>query len=159
MDNWNTPNTDPNFENQNPQPQEPQPPQPPEQPYQPAPQPAPPTYYTNPGMNAYPTPPVRQKKNNGLAIASMILGIVSLVGSCCIWYLTIPCAVVGLILGIIALKNGKDGMAIAGIVMSAIGLAIALLVVIFVVIYGTDMMEMIESSLQSGGYYDGYHFR
>lgn len=58
----------------------------------------------------------------GLAITSMILGIVGILVSCCFYWLTFICAVVGLILGIIALKKktaGK-GMAIAGIILNAI---------------------------------------
>lgn len=66
----------------------------------------------------------------GLAIASMVLGIIALVLSC-LWYISIPCGLVGLILGGVALAKhtrGK-GMAIAGLVCSiiAIGLVIIIL--------------------------------
>lgn len=66
-----------------------------------------------------PYQPPQQKK--GMAIASLVLGIVSLVFFCA-WYLSIPCAIVGLILGIIANKKFKTGMATAGIILSIIGI-------------------------------------
>ena len=67
----------------------------------------------------------------GKAIASMVLGIVSL-ALFCLWYLAIPCAVVGVILGFVsksaASKAGaKNGMATAGIVCSFVSLGIVIL--------------------------------
>jgi len=63
-----------------------------------------------------------QKKDNyGLAITSLALGIFSLLA----WFLPIcgfPISVIGLILGIIGMNSSKRGLAIAGIVMSSIGL-------------------------------------
>lgn len=70
----------------------------------------------------------------GMAIASMILGIVSIVTSC-IWYLGIPCAIVGLILGILHnKKNEKSGMATAGIVCSIISLVLVILILVLAAI-------------------------
>lgn len=62
--------------------------------------------------------------SKGLSIASMVLGIVSLV-FCCIPYLSIPCSIVGIILGGVSLatKKGGKGMAIAGLVCSILGIA------------------------------------
>lgn len=67
-----------------------------------------------------------EQKSNGKAIASLVLGIISLV---CIFFgygalLGIASGVVGLVLGINSNKEGKTGMATAGIVMSAIGLGL-----------------------------------
>ena len=86
---------------------------PPMAPYSPYP------YQQQPGMQAgyvpyYPpyammAPP---KPGNGLAVASMVLGIVSLV-MFCLYPLVIPCAIVGIILGIIAKVKGAGGMAVA----------------------------------------------
>ena len=62
-------------------------------------------------------------QSKGMAIASMVLGIVGLVLSCLVIGI-IPC-VIGLILGIVVLVKQKagQGMAIAGIVTSLIGKA------------------------------------
>ena len=56
-----------------------------------------------------------EMKNNGgsgLAIASMVLGIVALVMACCFWFISVPFA---------GQKPGK-GMAIAGVVCSIVSL-------------------------------------
>lgn len=76
-----------------------------------------------------------KKKSSGMALASMILGIVALVlGSCCCCCSPIISLIVtgivgtvGLVLGIITLvKQGKDGKAIAGVVMCGIAILIAI---------------------------------
>ncbi len=85
-----------------------------------------PSPYGPPPGGAYPPPyPYTAQGSNGLAVASMIVGIVSLV--MCAFF--VP-AVVGLVLGIVALnqaKNGRSGrgMAIAGVVTSAVSLLLA----------------------------------
>lgn len=72
-----------------------------------------------------------QSGSKGLAIASMVCGIVSL---ClfCLWYISLPCAIVGLVLGIVSMKKkaGGRGMATAGVVTSIISLS---LVIIFII--------------------------
>ncbi|SME89381.1 uncharacterized protein DUF4190 [Cellulosimicrobium cellulans J34] len=93
-----------------------------------------PGYPPQPAYGAYPpaygapyTPPPR---NNGLALASMIVSIASLV--LCAGF---P-AIVGLVLGIVALnqvmRDGTRGrgFAVAGIVVGAVGTAFAMLVVV-----------------------------
>lgn len=70
----------------------------------------------------------------GLGIASMVLGIISLVFFCTI-YLPIPCAIVGIILGIVGRNQAKasgapTGMATAGIICSSISLGLALITII-----------------------------
>lgn len=68
------------------------------------------------------------KESVGLAVASMVLGIISLVLFCII-YVSIPCATIGGILGAISLstKKGGKGMAIAGLVCSLITIVIVAL--------------------------------
>jgi hypothetical protein len=69
---------------------------------------------------------------SGLAIASMVLGIVALVFSCCFVYLSIPCAIIGLILGAVSIsgKKGGKGMAIAGVVCSIVSLIPSVIVIL-----------------------------
>lgn len=80
------------------------------------------------GMNMQAAP----KKSAGLAIASMVLGIVALVLSCCVPYLPIVLALLAVILGGVSLANkmGGKGMAIAGLVCGIIGLVPAVVVVV-----------------------------
>ena len=63
----------------------------------------------------------------GFAIAGMICGILSLL-CCCVWYIGLVLGIVGMVLSIISIRQHKPGkgMAIAGIVCSAIGLGIGL---------------------------------
>ncbi len=72
-----------------------------------------------------------QNKNDGKAIASMVLGIVSL--ACCGGFYA--CPIVGLILGIISKKNKPEnnGMAVAGIVMCCIALGFMVLYTILAI--------------------------
>lgn len=65
-----------------------------------------------------------KKDNFALAIASLVLGIFSLLG----WLLPIcglPMSILGLIFGIISTNSSKRNLAIAGIVMSVLGLILA----------------------------------
>lgn len=79
-------------------------------------------------VNPYAQPVVPGK---GLGVAAMVLGIVSLV-LFCIWYLAIPCAIIGAALGGVAQSKAKaagvkNGMAVAGITCSCIALGVAIL--------------------------------
>ncbi len=73
---------------------------------------------------------------SGLAIASMVLGIVSIFTFCFV-VISIICAVVGFVLGCVALGSNKKGkgMAIAGIVTSLVSV---ILLIVLVIIYGTS---------------------
>lgn len=69
---------------------------------------------------------MEQKDHYGLAIASLVLGIISL-GA---WFLPIcglPVSITGLILGIVGRNSSKSGMATAGIVMTIIGLVLGII--------------------------------
>lgn len=72
-----------------------------------------------------------RKGGAGMAIASMVLGILSILFSCCLYYVALPCGLVGLVLGAVAIKKdtaGK-GMAVAGVVLSIISLALAVITI------------------------------
>lgn len=73
-----------------------------------------------------------EKKSVGLAVTSMVLGIISLLFGCCFWYITIPAAVLAVILASVSLskKMGGSGMAIAGLVTSIISLVPAVVIMI-----------------------------
>ncbi len=116
-------------EDQNPLGHGDQPPQPPEQPppvpaQPPVPQ-QPPQQYAHP----YGQQPVQmqQQKTNGMAIASLVLGILFICGIC---------AILALVFGLVSLnqinksqgtQSGR-GMAIAGIVLGSIGIVLGIIV-------------------------------
>lgn len=66
---------------------------------------------------------MEEKKSNGLAVASLVLGIVAIVFS--FIGLSIPfgliIGIVGIVLGVMAKKKNPSGMATAGLVLSIIG--------------------------------------
>ncbi len=85
--------------------------------------------------------------SNGMAIGSLVCGILGLLGSCWCCGLNLIVSIVGLVLGIIGKKKaGKSGMALAGIICSAIGLVISLIYVVLVII------GMVSGEAQSVSY-------
>ena len=77
---------------------------------------------------------------SGFAIASLVLGILSIV-CCCAWYISGIFAILSIAFAIIVLTKNKPGrgMAIAGLVCAAIGIIIAIVMLVMVVVVGTSM--------------------
>ena len=69
--------------------------------------------------------PVKEE-SKGLSIASLVLGIISIV-LFCYAYISIPCAILAIIFSIIGKKKGGLGMAKAGLILGIISLAIIVL--------------------------------
>lgn len=94
-----------------------------------------------------------QEKPKGFAIASLILGICSTLGSCCVWFLTLVTSIIGLVLGIVSIKRnaGGKGMAVAGIILSSVGILFSIFTMI-IFVFG-----IIEGS-NSINSYDPYNF-
>ncbi|MBI1758517.1 MAG: DUF4190 domain-containing protein [Actinobacteria bacterium] len=93
------------------------------------------------GVGGYGYPPgypPLANRSNGMAIAALVLGIVSIFMSFTIWVGAIT-GIVGLILGIVGISQSKRnqaggrGMAIAGVVTSVIGLVLAVALTIILV--------------------------
>lgn len=95
-----------------------------------------------------PVAPVpRTNDKQGLAIASLVVGIINL----CAWFLPIcggPLSIVGIVLGVLGLPSTRRGMAIAGIVLSSI----ALLLSIINAVAGVFLAPMLEELLSTSGY-------
>ncbi len=82
----------------------------------------------------------------GLGIASMVLGIVAL-GLFCMSWVALTCALVGCILGGVALAKAKaagvkNGMAVAGLVCSVIALALDAIVIIVAIEAATEFYAL-----------------
>lgn len=81
----------------------------------------------------------------GMAVASLVLGICSLVFCCCLYGVSGILAILGLIFGIIALnrcsksptQRGK-GMALAGVILCACGILLAIAVIVSIVFASAD---------------------
>ncbi len=110
-----------------------------------------PVYQVQPVVMSAPEQPVR--KTNGFGIAGLILGILTLV-TCWIPIVPLFFGFFGLILCIIGLcmKNAGKGQAIAGLVMTLIGVVIGVVMILF--LYGVvgsyvDKAAAQEEALQS----------
>lgn len=90
----------------------------------------------------------------GLAIASMVLGIISL-ALFCFWYLAMACAVIGCILGGVSMAKQKQagmkfsGMAIAGLVCSLIALGVS----IIACVWACAVLNEAANTINKIGYY------
>lgn len=81
----------------------------------------------------------------GMAIASMVLGIIS-IPTICFWIVGLPCAIVGLILGILYnKKNEHSPMATAGIVCSIITIALLVLILILYIVGAVSLSSLAYS--------------
>lgn len=74
----------------------------------------------------------KSRRSSGMATASLVLGIVSLISSSCI-YLAMPCGALGVILALLSRGGTRsmDTQAAAGLVLSACGLTFTILFVVF----------------------------
>ena len=88
----------------------------------------------------------REVAQSGYAIASLVCGIVALVSSpmafCIIGsFISIPCAVAGIILGVIGMKPGSKGLAIGGITTAALGLVASIVLLVTYIIIVTQAVR------------------
>ena len=100
------------------------------------------------------TAPANDKK--GFSIAA-VLGIIALV-LCCIWYVSIPCGIIALILGIIGLKSSKRGMSIAGIITGVIGMILSIVLVIAIVMLGVSIFNSAKDAIEDSDYPSSYYY-
>lgn len=81
----------------------------------------------------------------GMAIASMVLGIISIV-LCCLWYVGPVAGIIAIVLGIVHnKKNGKCGMAVAGIVCGIVGIVLTVALLIFAAVIGVAALESLSA--------------
>lgn len=88
----------------------------------------------------------KDTNKKGFCIASMVLGIISLV-FCCAWIISIPCGILAIIFGILGIKSMQKGMAIAGLITASIGLIISFIIFMALVLFGvaTGITESLDS--------------
>ncbi len=88
------------------------------------------------------------KDRKGLAIASLVLGILALV-LFCIPYVPEICGILALIFGIIGLKSSKRGMSIAGIVTGILGIVLCVVLYIGIAFLGLSLFNTAVDSIDS----------
>lgn len=102
----------------------------------------PPGGYFTPG-GAPPPPP----RSNGLAIGSLIAGIVSIPAMCCGGWPGLIIGIAALILGVLGLRKartglaGQRGLAITGIVLGLIGTILSIIMLALVASFGPDFTK------------------
>ena len=98
-----------------------------------------------------------EKDKKGFSIAALVLGIIAIV-LCCIWYISIPCAILAIIFGVIGIKSSKKGMSITGIVTGAIGLVISVVMFVALVFFGMiiGFSEGLDSIDTDSNYYEDF---
>ena len=83
--------------------------------------------------------PPQGPKSSGLAIASLVTGILSLFPGCCCGFVGIPLAIVALVMGIISIQQinasggqlGGKNMAIAGTILGGVAIAVDIVAIVF----------------------------
>ena len=108
-------------------------------------------------FNYTPQPEQPQKDpGHGLAIASLVLGILSILSCCCV-YLSVVLGVVGIVLAIISKSKSLTGkmetMATVGMVLSILGLVMTLGITIWSVAFSqTPAYQEMMNQYMNGSY-------
>ena len=79
------------------------------------------------------------EKAHNFAIASLVLGIISIVLCCCCWgIITLGCGIAGIVLWYYAKdsEGNREGMAQAGMICSIVGIVLSVIVFLLVVVFG-----------------------
>jgi hypothetical protein len=108
-----------------------------------------------------PLPPVEPAQpmpapgdRRGLAIAALVLGIISLCGSI-FWFCSGPLAMVGIVLGVLSRNSSARSMANAGIILGVIGIVLAIVFLILTLTSGPliqqfqHQLQQMQSTLQA----------
>lgn len=104
------------------------------------------------GFNPNPSQNFNQNGGGqGLAIASMVCGIVSILGFCCCTPIGILCGLAGIVCGIISKMNNMQGagMALAGIITGAVGLVGTIIWLIIGQAFRDDFIAELEQAMES----------
>ena len=120
--------------------------------YQPQVYPNAPQPHQQPGMPMHAMPghgyAIPKHPSNGLSVASMVTGIVSIVLSWTVIF-SIPLGILAVIFGFVGKGKGGKGMAIAGIITGAIGLLLTVIILIAAFSSGQSDVD-IDTNSSSG---------
>lgn len=96
------------------------------------------------GFEAVPPAP-ESRAYKGFGIASLVLGILSVCTCCCccgIFFLPLICGILAIVFAVISMKKAPDrkmpGIAVAGIVLGAVGILLSLLLFAFSLVMFTS---------------------
>lgn len=96
-------------------------------------------------------PAPESRAHKGFSIASLVLGILSVCTCCCccgIFFLPLICGILAIVFAVISMKKAPDkkmpGIAIAGIILGAIGILLSILLFAFSLVMFTSEDFWIE---------------
>lgn len=100
---------------------------------------------------------IKKEENNGLKTASIVLGIIGIVGSLrfILSPLTLITSLVGLILGIVASKEVRN---VSGIVLNSVGLFLSIIMLGIIVIFILMVTDTTSEYIGTDYYYDDSYF-
>ena len=99
-------------------------------------------YQDNTAYQPLPATPDNGGKASGTQIASLVMGIISIVLCCCYGAPSVIMGIIGLVCGIKGNKENKNGIGTAGIVCSIIGLLLGLISLIYYIIVGAALVNV-----------------
>lgn len=87
----------------------------------------------------------KSAESKGMSIAALVLGIISLV-MLCVWYISIPCAILAIIFGILGRKKGGKGMGTAGLVLGILTVAFVIIFYMLVIAGVATMFSVLKNA-------------
>jgi hypothetical protein len=102
---------------------------------------------------SYQAPPPGAQASQGMAIGSLVCGILSIV-TFCGWYLSIPLGIVAIVLGQMAKgkiargEAGGAGLAKTGVILGAIGIALSVLITILAIVGFTMFGDRMQKEME-----------
>lgn len=108
-------------------------------------------FENNTVVEAETTETTNVQPSHGMAVASLVLGILGVVFCtliCCFYYVGIALSVIGLVLAVMAKKNGNDeGICKAGLILSIIGVVFGVLWIILAIVgnqFSSDAVQQFK---------------
>ncbi len=83
---------------------------------------------------------MNQSKGSGMAIASLVLGIVAIVTSL-LWIISVPAGILAVIFGALTLKTAHKSKALAGLITGAVGIVLTITFIVVALAVGPSVRE------------------
>lgn len=92
----------------------------------------------------------------GFAVLSLILGIISIVLAC-FWFISIPCGIIAVILGVMSKKSTKPNVSLSGLVTGSIGIFISIIIIIVFFAVSAGLINGLNKYAYGEDYYSSYN--
>ena len=92
----------------------------------------------------------------GFAVLSLVLGIISIVLAC-FWFISIPCGIIAVILGVMSKKSTKPNVSLSGLVTGSIGVFISIIIIIVFFAVSAGLINGLNKYAYGEDYYSSYN--